>query len=76
MTMNNNLANNPIFGLGMYLEVGVQKTFVKSGTSNWVQIFSTTNTDNGQNGYKSIGFYNFAGATKRVVAPVMAWGVV
>tara|TARA_Y100000310_G_scaffold128758_1_gene127946 strand:- start:538 stop:1191 length:654 start_codon:yes stop_codon:yes gene_type:complete len=76
ITMNDNTVTNPIFGLGMYLEVGVQKTFVKSGSENWAQVLSTTNTDNGQNGYKSIGFYNYAGGKKRVVAPVMAWGVV
>jgi hypothetical protein len=78
ITMNDNTVNNPIFGLGIYLEGtnNVQKIFVKSGTSQWAQVLSTTASVTGSEGFKSIGFYNYAGATKRVVAPVMAWGVV
>lgn len=75
-TPNNNLVTNPIIGLAMYLETDqVQKTFIKTGSGSWVQILSTTDSANGSAGYKSVGCYDYA-TTKRVVAPVMAWGVV
>ena len=78
MPLNDNLVSNPIFGLGLYLEGtnNVQKTFFKSGTSNWAQTLSTTDSAVGSNGFKSMGFYGYLGALKRIVAPVMAWGVV
>ena len=75
-TTNDNLKTNPIIGLAMYLETDqVQKTFMRTGSGSWVQVLSTTDSANGSAGYKAVGFYDY-NSTKRVVAPLMAWGVV
>jgi len=75
-TPNNNLVTNPIIGIASYLETDqVQKTFFRTGSSDWVQVLSTTSSNTGSNGFKCVGFYDYA-TGKRVVAPVMAWGVV
>jgi len=75
--LNNNSTENSLLGIGIYLEGtnNIQKTFFKS-EGQWFQNLDTTNADVGAAGYKSMGYYGFAGVGKRVVAPLMAWGVV
>jgi hypothetical protein len=75
ITLNDNTVQNQIIGLGLYLETDqVQKTFMKSG-GQWFQVLSTTDNATGAAGFKTVGFYDSA-TTKRVVTPLMAWGVV
>jgi len=71
-------ATAPIRGMAMYIEGSnnIQKVWVRSGgEEQWIQIISTTDSATGSSGFKSLGFYTYA-AIKRVVCPVMAWGVV
>ena len=73
---NTDLVTNPIIGIASYLETDqLQKTFFRTGSSDWVQVLSETSSNTGSNGFKCVGFYDYV-TGKRVVAPVMAWGVV
>ena len=70
----------PAYGLAMYLEKGnpgVQKIFMKDGsTSQWFQLFSTTD-GNFTTGFQSFGIATGyqSGNVGRMISPLYVWGV-
>ena len=65
-----NSAHSEIWGLGLYVEENVQKCFIRSGSSQWIETISATDGD-----YTS--FYNVAvrgySTKKRVITPFNVW---
>jgi len=63
----------PAFGTAMYVEDGVQKTFLKFGAnSEWFPLFSTTDGDS--TSFQSIAIWTLA-KNQRVPTPFLVWGV-
>jgi len=62
----------PAFGTALYVEDGIQKTFMKFGsTSEWFPIFSTTDGDS--TSFQSVAMWTLA-KNQRVPTPFLVWG--
>ena len=74
MTLTNNQLYDPIMGTAIYAEAtgNVQKCFLKS-TGQWVRTLSTTSSETGSNGWKSVATYGYASTW--TVSPFMVWGL-
>ena len=60
------------FGTALYVEDGVQKTFMKFGsTSEWFPIFSTTDGDS--TSFQSVAMWTLA-KNQRCPTPFLVWG--
>ena len=62
-----------VWGIALYVDgsSNVQKLFVKSGTSQWIQVLSAT--DSGHSSFQSC-YLRSNGENARWVAPIMVWG--
>ena len=66
-------AFSPVMGQALYVDgsSNIQKTWVKSGTSQWFQVLS--GTDSSHTSFQSC-FLQSNGAHARFITPIMVWG--
>ena len=67
------LVTEPVWGIGLYVDgsTNVQKLFVKSGSGQWLQLLSASDT--AHSSFQSIVLYN-RGHNCRYITPIMVWG--
>ena len=67
------LPTEPVWGIGLYVDgsSNVQKLFVKSGSGQWLQLLSASDT--AHSSFQSIVLYN-RGHNCRYITPIMVWG--
>ena len=69
------LATAPVWGIGLYVDQTggseVQKIFVKSGSAQWIQVLSTSDTSHSS--FQSV-FLDHRGSNARFISPIMMWG--
>ena len=63
----------PVWGITLYVDgsSNVQKVFVKSGSAQWVQVLSTS--DSAHTSFQS-AFLFHRGSNIRFITPIMVWG--
>ena len=61
------------WGIALYVDgsSNVQKTFIKSGTSQWIEVLSVADSDHSS--FQSC-YLRSQGTSARWIAPIMAWG--
>ena len=66
-------ANSAIWGIALYVDgsSNVQKTFIKSGISQWIQVLPATDSDHSS--FQSC-YLRYNGENARFIAPIMVWG--
>ena len=66
-------AQASVWGIALYLDgtSNVQKTFIKSGTGQWIQVLSGTDSDHSS--FQSV-YLRHQGDDVRFIAPIMVWG--
>ena len=68
---------SPIWGIALYVDADndIQKSFVKSGTAEWLQVLSTADDSSasGLTSFQSV-YLRYAGLNARFIAPIMVWG--
>ena len=65
--------NAPVWGITLYVDgsSNVQKVFVKSGSAQWVQVLSTS--DSAHTSFQSVFLFH-RGSNIRFITPIMVWG--
>tara|TARA_R100000808_G_scaffold6010_1_gene18032 strand:- start:10915 stop:11559 length:645 start_codon:yes stop_codon:yes gene_type:complete len=62
-----------VWGIALYLDgtSNVQKTFIKSGTGQWIQVLSAGDTDHSS--FQSV-YFRHQGDDARLITPIRVWG--
>ena len=67
------VAYAPVWGIALYVDgsSNVQKTFIKSGTAQWIQVLSVADSDHSS--FQSV-YLRHQGDDARFITPIMVWG--
>ena len=67
------VAKAAVWGIALYLDgpSNVQKTFIKSGIGQWIQVLSGTDSDHSS--FQSV-YLRHQGDDHRFITPIMVWG--
>ena len=67
------VVTSPIWGIGLYVDGSgnVQKSFLKSGSGQWIQVLADTETDHSS--FQSFYLRHY-GESARFISPIYCWG--
>ena len=69
----NDAVSSSIWGIGLYVDGGgnVQKSFLKSGSGQWIQVLADTESDHSS--FQSFYLRHY-GESARFISPIYCWG--
>ena len=69
----NDVVTAAVWGIALYVDGSgnVQKSFVKGGTAEWLQVLADTETDHSS--FQSFYLRHY-GESARFITPIMVWG--
>ena len=69
----NDAVSSPIWGIGLYVDGSgnVQKSFLKSGSGQWIQVLADTESDHSS--FQSFYLRHY-GESARFISPIYCWG--